>query len=117
MDTVTALVYGAAFSAVVGALLGSRRGRPRLGSLLGILLGPVGWLAVLLASDRRPKCPRCKGAVESSALKCPHCGAELVRRATVSGRAPCRFCGALIDRAAVRCPQCGEAAADATGLP
>jgi hypothetical protein len=61
----------------VGAFIGQSRGRLRLGCLLGLCLGPVGWLIVGLLSDRRAKCPECLGPVDPAAHKCPHCASAI----------------------------------------
>lgn len=71
------LFIGMLVCGLVGALIGRSRGRPIDGLGWGILLGPLGWLIVALLSDKRPKCPYCRGAVELSASRCRHCGGEL----------------------------------------
>ena len=61
----------------VGAFIGKSRGRAVLGSILGLCLGPLGWLITGLLPDRRPKCPECHGLVDASARKCRHCGSAI----------------------------------------
>ena len=59
--------------ALIGALLGSRKGRPWAGAVWGVvLLGPVGWLFVALLKDCRARCINC-GSVAERAV-CPACG-------------------------------------------
>jgi len=62
----------------LGFAIGGRRNRPYDGFLLGILLGPLGWLIVSFLPVRyRRKCPECLGGVPMSARRCKHCGYRL----------------------------------------
>jgi hypothetical protein len=80
------LFWGVVFGGI-GHLIGSRRGmRPVKGILIGILLGPIGWilLAVIPTSEQeqerwnreqgRKRCPQCAEWVQRSAKVCRHCG-------------------------------------------
>jgi hypothetical protein len=68
---------------VIGYVVGARRGRSTLGLLLGFLLGPIGWLVLLIIPPANlPKCPDCKGDVISGATKCKNCGSTLPSPAT-----------------------------------
>ena len=71
------IVFPFAIFLGVGAYIGKSRGRLPLGCILGLCLGPVGWLIVGLLSDRRTKCPECRGLVDPSARKCRHCGSVI----------------------------------------
>ena len=63
---------------VVGYMLGETKGRPGQGAVLGVLLGPIGWLCVLLGRDYSkreedkvfrnvaPTVPRTDGAVRTN---------------------------------------------------
>ena len=62
---------------LVGYLAGRVRGREVDGILLGIFLGPLGWLIVLCREDARPKCTECLGVVIEGARKCLHCGSDI----------------------------------------
>ena len=62
----------------IGLLIGQRKGRPTGGFLLGVLLGPLGWLVVALGPSYLPKCPACLGHVNPRASMCRHCGSFLV---------------------------------------
>jgi hypothetical protein len=77
-----AVVFGA-----VGQAIGARRGmRPIKGVLIGLILGPIGWilLALLPTSEEeqvranrqqgRKRCPQCAEWVQRGAKVCPHCG-------------------------------------------
>ena len=64
-------------SAVVGAIIGNTKGRPTAGALWSMLLGPLGWLVILIAPDVRPKCPECGGPIVRGARKCKNCGSSL----------------------------------------
>ena len=72
------LIGSAVVGAVIGGLIGMIRGRADEGAILGFLLGPIGWLIVLVGKDARPKCPLCRGTLETLAVqRCRHCGGEL----------------------------------------
>jgi hypothetical protein len=60
-----------------GAIGEAARGQFLSGCLLGMLLGPLGWVLVLAVNDKRRKCPSCRGAVPGDAMKCRHCGDPL----------------------------------------
>jgi len=62
---------------LIGGAIGSRKGRTGAGFLFGILLGPIGWIVILLGPDLGPqpiKCQECKGPLEPGATRCRHCG-------------------------------------------
>jgi hypothetical protein len=68
----------AVLGGIVGLFLGeNRRGLPLVGLLLGALLGPVGWLLVLVLPDHRRPCPVCGEKLLSDEPVCPECGHEL----------------------------------------
>ena len=68
----------------IGRWIGSYRGRSVDGFCFGALLGPIGWIVAALLPDDGKKCPQCLGVVPERALKCKHCGDELIPR--VEGR-------------------------------
>ena len=57
----------------VGGILGRLRGRDLDGMAFGLVLGPIGWIGVLCASDLRPRCPQCLGLISEGASVCRHC--------------------------------------------
>jgi hypothetical protein len=59
---------------VIGGVIGERRGRRGEGVVLGILLGPLGWLLVLCGKDERRTCAFCAEAIKDAAKFCSHCG-------------------------------------------
>jgi hypothetical protein len=61
---------------IVGVIIGSRRNCMLFGFLVGLLLGPLGWVLALL-SDNRQKCPDCLGRLPDGARRCQHCGVLL----------------------------------------
>jgi hypothetical protein len=63
--------------ALVGAAIGNSKNRLGAGFLLGLLLGPIGWLLVAVGSNLTPKGPTCR-----------HCGGEMVE-----GKKVCLHCG------------------------
>lgn len=53
-----AIVTWFAISAVIGLLLAKKAGREQMGAVLGLLLGPLGWLlAATLKPNDPPKSP------------------------------------------------------------
>lgn len=143
MGTLISLTLGTLLCGVVGALIGHRRGRRTEGLILGLLLGPVGWLWVAVAPSRKPVCPECKGEVAAGARRCKNCGALLVtampaatppaapaastpspaeappplRIATGIPTRPCPTCAREIPQAAVKCRHCGARIASPAGPP
>jgi hypothetical protein len=61
----------------IGAAIGARKARTGFGFVLGALVGPIGWLIVLIMPSNQPKCPACKGDVIKGATKCKNCGSDL----------------------------------------
>ena len=75
---VEAFIGGLAISAVIGSLLGNTlKDRPGAGAVLGLLLGPIGWLAVFFLEDNQRLCPKCKDRVPADATICRHCRSQL----------------------------------------
>jgi len=62
---------------VVGSAIGHQRQRAGAGFVLGVLLGPIGWLLILFLPAAGRKCPACLGVVPHQARRCQHCGEEL----------------------------------------
>jgi len=63
-------------SAIVGAIVGSRRDSAGTGALLGLLFGPLGAIAAF-ALDGRARCPQCLNRIDTGVVLCPTCHAEL----------------------------------------
>jgi len=71
---VEGVILGFAIASLIGAVLGkSLKDRAGEGALLGLLFGPVGWLAVCLISDNKRLCPECQERVAITARICKHC--------------------------------------------
>jgi len=47
--------------AVIGGALGAWKNRITFGVMVGGLIGPLGWLLILILPNNHPKCPACKG--------------------------------------------------------
>jgi hypothetical protein len=62
---------------LIGIIIGKAKGRPGSGFVWSLLLGPIGWLIVLLMKDLREKCPQCGGVIVPGAKKCKNCGSTL----------------------------------------
>ena len=82
VNAITLVVVLAVFSAI-GYYIGQTKGRPTAGALLGLLLGPIGWLLLYVGPDISPKCPECGGSVVAGARRCKNCGSELDRRGEI----------------------------------
>lgn len=63
--------------AVVAWMIGRKKGTPGIGFLAGLLLGPIGVLAIILSSGDRAPCPFCREPVRAGATACPHCQRDL----------------------------------------
>ena len=83
------VVFSCIVSGIVGAVIGSSRNAIMTGFVLGLLLGPIGWI-ISIFIDYRAQCSECKGRIPDDARKCLHCGSIIEL---------------IID---VRCPACGE---------
>jgi phage FluMu protein Com len=93
---------------ILGYLIGQAKGRGEEGAVAGLLLGPLGIIFMLVAGDKRPRCPACRQSVDPSAWICPHCQHQITEPPNVV----CTFCrkGFHVTEAtlghAVRCPHC-----------
>ena len=73
--------------AAVGALIGLARGRWLAGLVWGAVLGPIGWLVIVLARPNLVECPACSRGNLPNARACRHCGVNLRAAARASQRA------------------------------
>jgi hypothetical protein len=76
-ETVLCVVPVVLFLGGIGAAIGSQKERRGEGFLLGLHLGPIGWVIADLLDYPR-KCPECEGGAPKNAKRCPHCGSLLV---------------------------------------
>lgn len=96
---------------VIGYSIGKPKNRGTDGLILGIILGPIGWLIAILQRPLGEKCPYCGGLLNKGATCCCHCGREVIKR-----RIPkviCPMCGAAIASSTLHkgenvCPYCAE---------
>lgn len=62
----------------VGMLIGRDKGQANLGMLLGLFLGPLGWLITGFLPNRKWRCPHCQGVVPSQFVtRCKNCGGDI----------------------------------------
>ena len=67
-----------AVMAVIGYFIGNVKGNGAAGVVLGLVLGPIGWLIALCFSDSRTKCRMCHGVLSDPGVtRCKHCGCGL----------------------------------------
>lgn len=74
--------YAAAwlFMGIIGWAIGKTKGRSSFGLVLGLLVGPIGWLIVMLLPAEGRKCPFCLSTVPEGAVICRHCRCDLPMR-------------------------------------
>jgi hypothetical protein len=73
-------ILGSLASGMIGGLIGARRKQVVSGVVWGALLGPVGWIIVVLLPHRGARCPACGGVLgKDGATKCMHCATDLPR--------------------------------------
>ncbi len=108
-----------AIGGLIGAAIGTKKNRALGGFVLGLILGPIGWLLVAVGPDLRekgPSCPHCGGEMALGKAVCRHCGREAVASASPAPEpvdAPvlprkCPHCGGELPGDATRCEHCME---------
>jgi len=85
MEFWVTLIVSLILSALIGVWIGNLRGRSGDGALYSLILGPIGWLIILIGPDYRPKCPECLGVIEEGARRCKNCGVDMTRQSRDSG--------------------------------
>ena len=73
MEYFPLFISALALTGGMGFAIGKMKGRPGEGFLLGLFLGPLGWLLILLFPEDGRKCPECKGVIPKDARRCKHC--------------------------------------------
>ena len=62
---------------LVGYAIGERKGNVATGIILGLLLGPIGWLVTAMCFSNLRKCPFCSEDIKPDAKICRYCGRDL----------------------------------------
>lgn len=78
-ERIAILVSASMLGGVFGGWIGWFRNRMGLGMLLGMLLGPIGWLLLLLIRPAYVPCPECNAAAHPKWARCPVCKCDLQR--------------------------------------
>lgn len=68
MDLTYLVLIGALFG-LIGAAIGRRKNRVVAGFIFGFILGPLGWLIVLLGPDYRPEAVKSGGKTANDLLQ------------------------------------------------
>jgi hypothetical protein len=71
------LVFWAIVGSIVGYLIGKRKNDASGGLVLGLLLGPIGWLITAVSTGNLRKCPFCSEDIKPDAKVCRYCGREV----------------------------------------
>ena len=62
---------------LVGYAIGERKGNVATGIILGLLLGPIGWLVTAMCFSNLRKCPFCSEDIKPDPKVCRYCGRDL----------------------------------------
>jgi hypothetical protein len=73
MDSSLSFLIFPAIMGMIGFVIGNIRGRALFGLVLGLLLGPIGWLIVLCFSNAGFVCDACRKPIDEHARICPYC--------------------------------------------
>ena len=76
MDWISTFFSLAGFG-VAGWLLGRFKDRPLAGAIWGVLLGPIGWVIIVLGPKGRTPCPYCGASLTLRQARCGACGAAM----------------------------------------
>jgi hypothetical protein len=74
------LVFAVIFGLIGLAIGNARKQHPTKSFLVSALLGPLGWLLILISKPDRSvskQCPACLADVPLAATACRHCGRDL----------------------------------------
>jgi hypothetical protein len=83
---VLGLFGGLAIAGCIGYFIGRAAGDARGGLVWGLLLGPIGWLVVLLKGSTAERCRKCRGPLKSGA-RCSRCGTKVQKAPVIPPKA------------------------------
>jgi len=63
--------------AIIGGMVGQRKGAGVVGTVLGLVLGPLGVCVAIAMIGSRGECMYCRELVRYEARICPHCRSTL----------------------------------------
>ena len=76
-ELVEVLLIWAIVGGIVGAAIASSKGGSSAsGCIVGVLLGPIGWILIALTAGPSGRCPHCGGRIPKNVAVCSHCGRE-----------------------------------------
>jgi hypothetical protein len=74
---IVCFVFWLVVNPTVGYLIGKRKNNADGGLVLGLLLGPIGWLIAAVYTGNLRKCPFCSEDIKPDAKVCRYCGREV----------------------------------------
>ncbi len=111
------LIFG-----VISAVIASNKGRSGCGwFFVGVLLGPIGIILALVISKNEDRitrdvldrgdmkaCPYCQELIKTKAIKCKHCGSDIIGSQVKPQPTHCTYCEKELDRSDEFCNNCGQ---------
>ncbi|MBS4034352.1 MAG: zinc ribbon domain-containing protein [Ignavibacterium sp.] len=92
----------------VGMMIGNNKGAGGMGCILGLLLGPIGWIITAVSKGDKVQCPYCKEFINKAAVVCPHCHKDISEKEIINEvhRDDVRRLKFNADKTGYFCPKC-----------